>query len=342
MNSPSQPLVSVIVPAFDAEVTIHETLSSIRAQSYRALDIVVVDDGSTDATSLLVAQHSEQDDRVRLIQQSNAGVAAARNCGLAAARGSFVATIDADDLWRPSKIERQMRAMADNPRVGLCYTWTALLSQEGRISSLRERPDFDGDVLPELCRSNFVLGGSSPLMRAELVARIGGYDASLRARSAEGCEDWKLYLQLAETSLFAVVRDHLTGYRVSATSMSSNVPQMLRSHTLVYGEFRSKYPEYAGLMDAGRLSTMNHLLRRSLEAGDMTNGWIVFREMLRHDPRTALTRVPRFGAGYLKRRIVSKAGRSAAFLSDITPQPTSPHNRLPARSDELEAQGEVC
>src|SRR5438045_2856629 len=94
-------LVTVIVPAYNAGVTIGATLDSIRAQTHTNLEVLVIDDGSTDATAKIVQRHASVDPRIRLIRQSNEGVAAPRNRGIAEARGEYLAPIDADALWRP-------------------------------------------------------------------------------------------------------------------------------------------------------------------------------------------------------------------------------------------------
>ena len=101
--------VGVIVPMFNAERTIEATLESVCGQTHRALDIVVIDDGSTDASPSIVAAHADRDPRIRLVQQPNLGVAAARNLGAASTDAEFLAFIDADDLWAPSKIALQLQ-----------------------------------------------------------------------------------------------------------------------------------------------------------------------------------------------------------------------------------------
>src|ERR1700742_3676970 len=111
MNAVVPDLVTVVIPAFNAAATIDETMASARAQSHGNLEIVVVDDGSTDATARLVQAHAERDSRVRLIRQANGGVSVARNTGLHQARGALLATLEADDLWRPPKLVKQLAAM---------------------------------------------------------------------------------------------------------------------------------------------------------------------------------------------------------------------------------------
>jgi len=115
----SGPLISCIVPAFNGEHYRGEALDSILSQTYRPLEILVVDDGSTDRTAALVTSYR---DRVRSLFQPNAGQAAARNLGLSEARGEFVAFLDQDDLWHPEKVERQMARFAVRPELDLCVT----------------------------------------------------------------------------------------------------------------------------------------------------------------------------------------------------------------------------
>jgi glycosyltransferase involved in cell wall biosynthesis len=278
-------LVTVIVPAYNAAATIDETLRSVRAQTWRDLEILVVDDGSRDGTAGIALRHAEADPRLRPILQKNAGVAAARNRGIEEARGEFVAPVDADDLWHPHKIERQLQAVeAAGPGAGLAYSWYALIDANGCIISTRYQPDTEGDVFQALCRRGNIVGnGSSTLIRRSVALEVGGYDASLRARQAQGCEDYKIYLQIAERYRFALVRDHLTGYRIGRDNMSGDLMQMLRSFDLVVEGVRSRHPERAADLRAAR----NHFLRASFERASTFGQWMEARslaaEILRED-----------------------------------------------------------
>lgn len=295
MSASRIPAVAVIVPAFDAAATLDETLCSVRAQTFRDLEIIVVDDGSRDETPDIVLRHAQTDSRVRLVRQPNSGVAAARNRGINEARAALVAPVDADDLWHPCKIERQVRTMeAVGPPVALVYTWFALINEAGRILGVN-RPGAEGNVFPLMCLRNVVGNGSSTLMRRAAVLEVGGYDASLRARNAQGCEDYKLYLQLAERYRFAVVREALTGYRYTPSNMSSDLMQMLRSFDLVTDEFRRRYPERAAEFHTGRNDFLRWSLGRALASGQRRNAAKLAAEAMRFDCRSgALTmlRVP--------------------------------------------------
>jgi glycosyltransferase involved in cell wall biosynthesis/peptidoglycan/xylan/chitin deacetylase (PgdA/CDA1 family) len=261
----TQPLITVVIPAYNAARTIDETLRSARSQTHRNLEILVVDDGSQDDTAAIVLSHAAMDGRVRLITQANAGVAAARNRGIAEARSELIAPLDADDLWAPTKIEKQLGAMMrGGERTALVYTWFAMIDEHGNVYDLDHQPQDSGRVLRRMCRRNLVGNGSSPLMRKQAVLEAGGFEPGLRAQHGQGCEDLLLYFRIAERHEFAVVPEHLTGYRRHRENMSENSLQMLRSHHLVTEEMHRKYPEYAGEIHAGEIDLVAWLIRRAL------------------------------------------------------------------------------
>jgi glycosyltransferase involved in cell wall biosynthesis len=240
------PCVAVIIPVFNGERTIDATLASARGQTWPNIEIIVVDDGSTDNTRGIVEQHQLADSRVRLISQRNLGVAAARNRGISATSADFIAPLDADDLWAPQKITLQMeKALSGGNDVGLVYTWFARIDVVGSVIRTDHRPMFEGRILNHMCRGNFIANGSSPLIRRRTLDRVGGYDESLRARDAQGCEDLLLYLRIAEVSEFRVVPQPLTGYRLSPSNMSSDILQMFRSGELVIQEYMERLPQYS-------------------------------------------------------------------------------------------------
>lgn len=237
-------LVSVIVPAYNAEATLDETLRSVRGQTHRALEIIVVDDGSTDSTRALAERHAAADARVRVLRQTNAGVAAARNAGWQQARSPFIAFVDADDLWAPAKIERQLAALhAGGDRVGLVYCWFARIDAASRIVGLHDGPLWRGDVTQPILQSNFVGNGSAALVRRDALVAAGGFDVGLQARGAHGCEDYQLYCRVAERWHFALVPERLVGYRQLPDNMSSDRARMLRSWMLVHDEIIARRPD---------------------------------------------------------------------------------------------------
>lgn len=234
MNTSANPLVTVIIPAYNAAVTLDETLRSVRGQTYKNLEILVIDDGSTDDTASIATRHARADNRVRLISQANAGVAAARNNALRQAKGEWVAPVDADDLWHPEKIARQVAVMlAASSRVALVYNWFAQIDADSRILHYARPNTAEGDVFRLMFNNGLIGNGSTPLMRRDAVLACGGYDSGLHAAGAQGCEDLKLYLAIAENHHYAVAPGYLTGYRVTPGNMSSDGLRMIRSQRLV-------------------------------------------------------------------------------------------------------------
>ncbi len=247
---PSRSLVSVVVPAYNAAQFVGRTVSSALAQTHRALEILVVDDGSTDATAAIVESMARHDTRIKLLQQENSGVAEARNLGLLQAEGDFVATLDADDLWHPMKIERQLARFGNSSReLGLVYCWYCTIGDDDRMTGgtrsaaqwMNRTPE--GRVLASLVYGNFVGNGSTPLIRRECFERIGYYDASFRKQGASGLEDMDLYLRLAEYFEFGVVPEFLVGYRQTANSLSMNVVAMRRGHELTLAKAYRRNPD---------------------------------------------------------------------------------------------------
>jgi glycosyltransferase involved in cell wall biosynthesis len=279
----------VVIPAYNAAGTIDETLRSARSQTHSSLEILVVDDGSQDATATIVQRHAAMDSRVRLITQANAGVAAARNRGVTEAQSELVATLDADDLWAPTKIEKQLRVMTlGGEKVALAYTWFALIDEQGKVFGLDHQPLDSGQVLRRMCRGNLVGNGSSPLMRKRAVQQAGGFEPGLRAQHAQGCEDFLLYFRIAERHEFAVVPEHLTGYRQHRKNMSEDSLQMLRSYHLVTEEMYQKYPEYSGEIHAGEVDLVDWLIRRSLRRFSIGSALNIFMHLARSDMKFVL------------------------------------------------------
>jgi glycosyltransferase involved in cell wall biosynthesis len=238
------PLVSVVIPAYNAEAFIGLTLASVQVQDYPRLEILVVDDGSRDRTADIVSAIAQQDARVRLLQQANAGVAAARNLGIEHARGEFIAPIDADDVWRPdalAKIVAQFQASPAN--VGVVYAWSVDIDAQDQPTGGFHAATIRGDVYRTLLCHNFLGNASSTLIRRTCLEQVGGYDPLLKARKAQGCEDWDLYLRLAELYEFGVVPEFLVGYRKVASGMSGDFRQMARSQRLMMKSVRRKYPQ---------------------------------------------------------------------------------------------------
>lgn len=266
----STQLVSVVIPAYNAAATLDETLRSARTQTHPALEIIVVDDGSTDQTRAIAEQHATLDERVLVIHQDNAGLAAARNAGWRRARSELIAFLDADDLWAPRKIERQVEALqAGGQNVGLVYCGTVRIDAKGVVTNRWTIPRYEGDVLEQMFTVNFVGNGSVPLIRRQALIDVNGFETALRAAGAQGCEDYLLQCRIAEKYHFAVVSEYLVGYRDLPNNMSNNRPSMLRSWMLVVDEMNKRHPLLGralriGLRDYAHWIVQDAMSRRGL------------------------------------------------------------------------------
>jgi glycosyltransferase involved in cell wall biosynthesis len=258
-------LVSVVIPAYNAAATLDETLRSVRSQTHRALEIIVVDDGSVDETRAIAERHADVDNRVQVIHQANAGVAAARNAGWRRARSDLIAFVDADDLWAPRKIERQVHALElGGERLGLVYCWFVRIDVERAFSGRGEGPRWEGDVLEHIFTGNFIGNGSAVLVRRKALVDANGFEIGLRSAGAEGCEDYLLYCRIAERYHYAVVPEHFVGYRQLPHNMSSNRPRMLRSYMLAVDEMRCRHPSHSATLVNGLRQYGSWLVRETL------------------------------------------------------------------------------
>lgn len=184
-----QPLVSVIVPAYNAEATLSETLASVAAQTWRNLEIVVVDDGSTDRTRDIACLFAATDPRARVVSIPNSGVAAARNTGAASTSGPFLAPIDADDLWHPRYLETLVGMMLAAPEPpAFAYAACRVIDPSSNVIDSGLNARSEGRVVYRTLYSNLVGNGSGMVIARAAFDAVGGYDLRLHAAAARGAK----------------------------------------------------------------------------------------------------------------------------------------------------------
>ena len=224
-----QQLVSVIVPAYNAEPFLARTLRSALGQTYVALEIIVIDDGSTDSTAAAARAFAQGDKRVRVISVPNGGVAKARNIGISEAAGEIVAFLDADDLWHPTKLEHQMAAMDEMTDCAAVYVLSRDIDIDDRVLKDGKPVVFHGYTFARHLFIKPIGNGSSLMVRREGAAAVGGFEPSWAARGIGGCEDLDFELKLAARYPITAVPLYLVGYRVSPGQMSSDRVRMARA-----------------------------------------------------------------------------------------------------------------
>lgn len=276
------PLVSVVVPAFNAQAYITTAVDSVLAQTLRDFELIVVDDGSSDGTATALEVYG---DALRCLRQANGGVSRARNHGIAESRGRFVAFLDADDAWRPSKLEKQVATLLDRPGCRACYS--AVYLADERLSVLGEQRSEEGVVQRDnlLIKGNIVTGSaSSAICERTLLGEVGGFDENLSL-----CADWDLWIRLSARTTFAYVDEPLTVYRQSAGSMSRN-PRLLEQDTLALLHRAFSGPNPPALRTRVQaLGRQYRILSGSyLHAGAYRDALRCIILSVRNDPRQAL------------------------------------------------------
>lgn len=207
-----EPIVSVVIPAFNASRYIGETVATVLAQTVAALEVIVVDDGSADSTAAIV--RAITDDRVRLLSRSNGGVSAARNAGIREARAQrFVAFLDADDCWDAEKLERQIAFLDQHPSCVATGCLMRYVSSSGRVLGRSGHVVTPADRRAMAQAELFPFPISSFLVRRDVLETVGGFDESL-GRPSGGAEDLDLLARLAQAGEVACVPSILGSYRI--------------------------------------------------------------------------------------------------------------------------------
>lgn len=213
------PTVSVVIPAYNAAHTIAATLESVIAQTFTDFEVIVVDDGSTDGTGSIA---SDLDPRVRCVRQENAGPCVARNRGVRECRADLIAFLDADDIWRPEKLRRQVSFMRRHPDIGVSYT--AALRVDENLAELAYIPARTyNDYCEALLLHSTIVGGacSAAIVRRELALACGGFSTAYTQS-----EDWEYFIRLSRMTQFGPIDEPLVLYRWSSDSRSANVERL--------------------------------------------------------------------------------------------------------------------
>ena len=221
----NQPGVSVIIPTFNRANVISETIDSVLAQTYRDIEIIIVDDGSTDDTAKKLSIYG---DRIRIVYQQNAGTSAARNRGIEVSNAKLIAFQDSDDLWKPTKLERQVSLLSRLDSSVPCCLCNAIM--QNLYGDGRELLSFDISGISsqyqeglwlnvtEVLASRSVLFNQTVAVRREALEKVGGFDADLRT-----AEDYDLSLRLSLEGPWGFIAEPLTIWRAGATNSLSKM-----------------------------------------------------------------------------------------------------------------------
>jgi glycosyltransferase involved in cell wall biosynthesis len=210
------PKVSVVIPTYNCAHYLEQAIESVMNQTYHDLEIIVLDDGSTDDTAQAVQKYGAN---INYIRQENRGLPSARNSAIKASSGEFIALLDADDWWEPAKLSEQVPILDEDPELCLVYSDLEVVYDDGSVipSFLSSRPiATSGYVFDQLLQSSFILP-STVILRRSCLDKVGMFDESMRSH-----EDIDLWLRLCQRWNVALVRKPLTHRRQGTANMSSN------------------------------------------------------------------------------------------------------------------------
>ena len=231
------PLISVVIPTYNRSSLVSKAIASVLGQTFTNIEIIVVDDSSTDATSdILTAQFAGK--IIYLQHQHNSGLSAARNTGIKASRGEYVAFLDDDDEWLPEKLKLQIQIIQQNTAVGLVYCGYTQVAENGSV--IRQiRPEKRGFILPDLLEDNYITGSASAvLIKREVLDKAGYFDENLTA-----CEDWDLWIRIARRCPIDYTDNILVAYKIHADNMHKDLFKMEQNTARVLDKYRSLMDE---------------------------------------------------------------------------------------------------
>ena len=212
--------VSAIIPTYNYARFLAAAVDSVLAQTLEDIEVVVVDDGSTDETESLMRGY---DSRVRYVRQENSGVAVARNRGIEESRGQYVAFLDADDVWVPHKLERQLAALKKKTGLRACYAAFTLATSELSPTGINQSKRRASTLEDLLLMGNIIGTPSTVLCERSLFEEVSGFDTSFNY-----CADWEMWIRLAALTEFLYLDEPLVLYRQHDTNMSRNVSLLER------------------------------------------------------------------------------------------------------------------
>jgi glycosyltransferase involved in cell wall biosynthesis len=263
---------SIIVPAFNVETTMKRTLNALLAQTHPSFEIIIVDDGSTDATNQIATKFS-RDPRIHLIRQTNRGLAGARNTGIAAAKGDIIGLCDADDLWVSEKLARHAAHFEANPHVGISYSGSALMNDDGQLTGQAQRPQLSKVTASNIFKRNPIGNGSAVVIRRAVFDAIAHQPRQEPTRNwyfdetFRQSEDIECWMRIALTTdwSFEGISGLLTHYRINAGGLSAATDRQLAAWERMVIKLTPLNPAFFQVnTPAARAYQLRYLSRRAI------------------------------------------------------------------------------
>jgi len=285
-----------VMPMYNSAATVKESLESVLAQTYTNLEIVIVDDGSSDDGVAICRRCS--DPRIRLVHQQNRGLAGARNTGIRHARGAFLGFLDSDDLWLPTKVERHVAHLQRRSSVGVSFSRSSFIDEASRPIGIHQMPRLEG-ITPEIvfCR-NPIGNGSAVVIRREVFDAIR-FEADLYGQPEDfyfddtfrQSEDIECWLRIALQTHWQIegIPEALTLYRISSGGLSANLMQQYASWERILVKTEATHPAFIARWGSrARAYQLRYLARRATRQRDGAMAVRLLHQSLATDWRVAL------------------------------------------------------
>lgn len=282
------PAVSVVMPVYNVQAYVAEAVESVLAQSFEDFELIIVDDGSQDASIAIC--RSYDDPRIRIVSQSNRGLAAARNTGIAAARGNLIGFLDSDDRWAPAKLLLHVIHLRGNPDVDVSYSGSRLIDAHGRSLRVAMRPKLTQVSAADIMLRNPVGNGSSPVIRRSALDRVGyphptdmarmcWFDESFR--QSEDIEMW-LRMALRHDCRFEGIDGLLVDYRIIGGGLSARIPHQYEAWLRAMEGLRDDAPAFMDrYLPLAKAYQLRYLSRRAVQLCDGVFAMSLLRDAMR-------------------------------------------------------------
>lgn len=283
------PRISIVMPAFCAASTIEESIASVQAQTFKAWELIIIDDGSTDDTLCIAKRLASEDARLRIIRQANAGPSAARNRGIKLAQSEFIAFLDADDLWSPVRLDGMFNRIVPHTPTGVLFSRTRFIDSSGSTHGTLS-PHFNSLTAADLLSENVLCSSSNIFCRKEIFEHVGYF--SERLHFAED-QDWLVRVALDGRWTIDGIDQEWFFYRSSNDSQSADLEAMKDGWQCLIRTVKEAYPvRGAQAADLAFAPFHRQLARRALRMAQPKTAFYYLSLALKRDP-CLLLRQPR-------------------------------------------------
>ena len=289
MNKTCLPIVSVVIPMFNVSQYIEQCIQSVLQQTFRNFEIICVDDGCTDDTLKKLARFC--DPRIKLIQQANRGLSGARNTGIFASKGMYVALLDADDFWAKEKLALHINHLSTRENVGVSFCPSLFVNESGKPMGIGQSPKLKNINNKDVLCRNPVGNGSAPVIRRRLLKEV----AFINPENGRKCifdedlrqsEDIELWLRIALMGnwKFEGIKTPLTFYRVNDGGLSANLHKQYASWCLAMRKNQKNHAVFfKRYLPLARAYQLRYLARRAIRSGDSWQAIkLIHRALLTH------------------------------------------------------------